>query len=308
MMKRLEAFVRLAASFALVTVCATGCLPCNQSSDCPSPTPVCSLEGFCAADGVVPLDEVEGRFSGVRACDVIPTPPIVNLPDAYTQYTNCTGVAVVATKDVPPAALRVADDTLEFLLLDNEVARRAMIASGDFHILHARDEDIPNLPTNFPGSVADTQWSIAPNGVSTSRGEYMVCNFDEPGFYRSNQFVEVMTRQILIAAYPPDDGGIGSRVDAAYRSATSNGLWANTVAAFNPVDYFGELSTKWLEVGRPAGPADGDGVANDIISREQLVAYDPEGAAIMRELYGTSFAVPGCINRNMVAVGEDTIP
>lgn len=286
-----------------------GCVPCNQPADCPTTGDICATDGFCKAAGTVPVDEIPGRFSENRTSntEIIPTPDSLELRPEYSQYTNGTGVAVVATEGVPRVALQIANDTLEFLFENNEAARGVMIADGAYHILHAADEDIPDLPTNFPGSEADTSWSIANNVVSTSRGAYLVCNFTEEGFYGSNQFVEVMARHIFIAYVIPGSP-LDARISEAYEQAVAEDLWVNTVAGLNVVDYFGELSTIWLEVHRPEGPPDGDGFANQVNTREELMIHDPEGAAIMNEFYGNSFEVPGCIRRNEVVVGEDGPP
>ncbi len=214
---------------------------------------------------------------------------------------NCNGIAILGAGAVPDEAMRVADQTMEFMLSRVPDVKAEMNRVGAFHILRGTGVSIPMLPgALFPTAVEDTvaAWNFAVH-ATTSRSDDILCRFNDTLFYGSNLFVEVFSRQILGDGIP-----INSPLDVdlqdAYAEADNAGLWNMTVAGFDPVNYFGELSTIWFEVHRPEGPAGGNGIANDINTRAELLNYDNGGYQVLNSIYPLSFDVPGCVRRGVV--------
>ncbi|HEY3496639.1 MAG TPA: hypothetical protein VGK73_18195, partial [Polyangiaceae bacterium] len=73
----------------------------------------------------------------------------------------------------------------------------------------------------------------------------------------------------------------GPGLRAAYDAATAAGLWANTHAGTSAAQYWAEGVQDWYDANREAVP--GDGVHNEINTRAELKAYDPELAALIAE-------------------------
>lgn len=69
------------------------------------------------------------------------------------------------------------------------------------------------------------------------------------------------------------DGGFNRRLERIYRKAKSRGLWKNTYAISNAVEYFAEGVQCWFNVNLEVSP--GNGIHNEINSRAELQAYDP---------------------------------
>lgn len=72
-------------------------------------------------------------------------------------------------------------------------------------------------------------------------------------------------------------------------------LWVNTYANTNVNEYFAEISQSWFGANR-RGPAGGNGTHNDLSSRGDLLARDPDSSALMLEVYGNSAIEYQCPN------------
>lgn len=245
-----------------------------------------------------------GRFEDHPACEVTSPPAEVGLDALYTRYLNCSGIAVVATDGVDDEALLVADETIEFMLRGRDDDRSRMIASGQYYILRGDDVTIPDLPEPFAYLDENAGASDELLRASTSRGNQLLCKTGDPHFFGSNVFVHEFAHQIHFAGIGLSSAG-GDDIFATYEAARADGLWDNTYAGSNYVEYFAELTEEWFEVGRPPGPVGGDGIANDVYSRAALLAYDPEGHALIASFFDASFDVPGCIHRNEVQWWSD---
>lgn len=240
-----------------------------------------------------------GRFEGHPTCDVTSPPPEVDLDALYTRYLNCSGIAVVATDGVDDQALLVADETIEFMLVGNEAYREQMIASGQYYILRGDDVTIADLPEPFVYLDENQGASDELLRASTSRGNQLLCKPGDPHFFGSNLFVHEFAHQIHFAGIGLTSAG-GDQIRATYDAVRAAGLWDNTYAGSNYIEYFAELTEEWFEVGRPRGPVDGDGFSNHVYSRAELLAYDPDGHALVASYFQAGFDVPGCIQRNVV--------
>ena len=72
---------------------------------------------------------------------------------------------------------------------------------------------------------------------------------------------------------------------AAFDLAMSTGLWANTYATTNWEEYWAVGTAAWLDAQFTVSSPQGDGVYNNIGTREALTAYDPALAALLERVY-----------------------
>jgi hypothetical protein len=93
-----------------------------------------------------------------------------------------------------------------------------------------------------------------------------------------------------IAAVDPD---WDVRLRAAYDSAMSTGLWAETYAATEASQYWAEGAQSWFYANLEATPP--DGLHNDVNTRAELRAYDPELAALIAEYLPDDGWRPACL-------------
>ena len=262
----------------------------------------CTAEPIDCEDGCF---EIGGRFNDHRVCDVIDPPAELGLDPLYTRYTNCAGIAVVATLGVDDEALLVADETIEFMLTGNDEVRGQLINDGNYYILRGGDLTVSDLPEGFVDCTNENGGCMNSSlHAATSRGNELLCMPEEEWFYGANTFVHEFSHLMHLAGMLRDSEHVQESINA-YEAARSNGLWDNTYAGTNFREYFAELTEEWFEVGRPPGPEGGDGTSNHIYSREALLAYDPRAHALMSSIYTDSFDVPGCIHRNVVSYYVD---
>lgn len=78
-----------------------------------------------------------------------------------------------------------------------------------------------------------------------------------------------------------------TRLTAIWDRAKTKKLWENTYAISNVSEYWAEGIQSYFNL-NATGPRDGDGIHNDVSTRERLQAYDPEFYEFIREFYGAA--------------------
>jgi hypothetical protein len=77
---------------------------------------------------------------------------------------------------------------------------------------------------------------------------------------------------------------MNNRLQAAYEAAIAAGKFTNTYAATNRDEYWAEGAQDWFDTNIIAIPS--NGIHNEIHTREQLLAYDAQLAALLAEVFG----------------------
>jgi hypothetical protein len=156
---------------------------------------------------------------------------------------------------------------------------------------------ISDLPEAFGGSFGAAEGATeALIPAATARGNTLLCSPDA-WFFDNNVMVHEFAH-VMHLGFFRYQRSLQDEIEAAYREARDAGRWSNTYAGTNSLEYFAELTQKWFEVGRRRGPVGGDGFANEVIARDELLEYDPRGHALVASLFGSRFDVPGCVQRN----------
>lgn len=220
--------------------------------------------------------EVSGRFTEHRTCTISAPPTTVGLDTFYTQYINCSGIAVVAPAGVADTALYRADSIIAFLLDGLGPVRDELMRQGVYHILYP-----PGLtPNDMPERIGEPRTygpgSFLPHKqVSISSMANILC-YESPD-NRSlldcelvHEFGHSLHVLGLSKVYPEFDG----ELNAAYQNALDHGLWSNTYLADDALHYFAKGMQIWYGVNKP-GPYQGNGHSNYIATREHLRTYDP---------------------------------
>ena len=88
------------------------------------------------------------------------------------------------------------------------------------------------------------------------------------------------------------DSTFDSRLRDAYDAAMSAGLWRNTYAAANTIEYYADGVQVWFEAVPDLTQA--DGTHNEINTRAELRAYDPTLAALVGETMPDDSWRPRC--------------
>jgi hypothetical protein len=145
--------------------------------------------------------------------------------------------------------------------------------------------DLPeyrNLYTMFP----DDDWN-AKRGVgatllipvSSAGEENVLCLQGDPNV-GENVLVHTFATAVLLGL-DAADATFDARLQAAFDAAIASGLWQDTYASWDTIQYFAEGVEDWFDTSPDVSPP--DGLHNEINTRAELRAYDPDLASLVAE-------------------------
>lgn len=231
------------------------------------------------------------KLLGADFCAVpvmTPPPADVGVDAFYQKYLNGDGIPVLSSSAVDNRAVAAACQIVVHMLRARKDVRDAMVRQHQTVAVIGLDEvttDIPeyrNLYQIFPGQDWDRLRGVGATimiPVSSVGEENMLCLADDP-FAGERLLVQTFATAVKLGVEDVDST-FRSRIRAAFDAATSAGLWRNTYAGANDIEYYAEGVQSWfdanLEVAQP------DGTNGPINTRGELQAYDPALAALIAE-------------------------
>lgn len=226
----------------------------------------------------------EFSFTSVSDITITTTPSFLGLNSFYQKYLNAFGLPVVSSNKVPDAAVlqakRIVDQMLAKIpnsALEKMVQNKMLVA------IMAKDEVTTDIPEHsdlnrvFPA----TDWNKRARGLgatiqrpATSCAEENLLCYPTDGYSGEDILIHEFAHTIhligLNLAFPTFDNELKN----IYNEAIAKGLWTNTYAASNYVEYFAEGVQDWFNVNKEAIPT--NGIHNNINTREELKTYDPK--------------------------------
>jgi hypothetical protein len=115
--------------------------------------------------------------------------------------------------------------------------------------------------------------------VSSVGEENLLCLPNDP-FAGEQILVQTFATAVLLGVDDADNT-FDSRLRAAYDAATSAGLWRNTYAGANVIEYYAEGVQSWFDANLDVAQADGNN--GPINTRGELKVYDPALADLIAE-------------------------
>lgn len=225
----------------------------------------------------------------------------------YTQRLDAAGIPVVGSARAPAQALEVARDlTLDMLATRPDLAA-ALVARGQRVAVMAEDESTTDLPEQRDwkkpapddvrltrcerlhyaeriGRLTDRQyWDARARGMSgvlTSGAAEDLLGLPHSRYAGQNIFVHETAHDVL-DAIEAVDRPLYARVEAAYRHALAAGLWKGEYATTTLTEYWAVGTQFWFD-DAPVARFDG----RTVLNHEDLAAYDPALAAVLRAAYG----------------------
>ncbi|MBE3070028.1 MAG: hypothetical protein IMZ66_07310 [Planctomycetes bacterium] len=216
----------------------------------------------------------------------------IDLPEHgfYAKQIDYRGIPIKAHACVADEALLVARDRLDRLLGRLDAAAENLRDAGvELHIIGAAQvtSDLPEH-RHMKGKPFDGQLTIdeRTRGVG---GQYVSCGEENllglPGDRYAGRDIcsHEFAHALLTYGLSAD---VRDRIEAQFRRSVGKGLWKGAYAATNVQEYFAEL-TMWYvgthgDLGMDPKPGIGPG---------GLRRYDPEGFALLDDLYGGRIAV-----------------
>lgn len=239
------------------------------------------------------------------ACPATPSLPVgLGLDPFYAKYCVADGIAVVASADVPDAALQRARALVAALLAPVDDAAVAAIHAARVRVgVIGVDQVTTDLPEHadlndaFP--LPDGDWDTRTRGVAATLARPLTSAAEEnlrclPGDVYAGESILVhefahTVHELGVAVV---DATFQDRLDAAYAAALGAGRWAGTYAATNATEYWAEGVQSYFDVNGFADPA--DGVHNAVADRAALAGYDPPLFGLVDEVFGGAPALDRC--------------
>ncbi len=237
-----------------------------------------------------------GPGTPVPAGHVIAPPDGWGIPAYYSKFISADGYPIVASERVNDYALKEAAWLVNQLLAQRPDVRDAMIRSGSRLCILAHDEFTTDLPEfahpAAPGErvsvSAKDYWDARARGTGGSdRDPYCSCGEENllayPGdpYAAENILIHEFAHNIHLRGLANVDSTFDARVKEAYGRAMARGLWKGTYASVNHHEYFAEGVQSWFDNNR-----ENDHDHNHVNTRAELCEYDPDLAALCREVLG----------------------
>ena len=235
-------------------------------------------------------DAGETKLLGADYCVTAPMQPPASLmlDPFYVKYLDADGIPVLSSSAVDNRAVSGACQIVLHMVRMREDVRRALIAQKQHVAVIGINEvttDIPeysHLYELYPGTEwdrhrGDGATTVIP--VSSVGEENMLCLANDI-FAGEKLLVQTFATAVLLGVEEADRT-FESRLNAAWDAATSAGLWRNTYAYQNPIEYYAEGVQSWFDANPDV--AQTDGTNGPINTRGELKAYDPALAALIAE-------------------------
>jgi len=230
------------------------------------------------------------KLIGADFCTMAPMPPPAALGyDAfYEKYLDGDGIPVLASRDVDDVAVVAACKTVVHMVGFRSDIREAMMRQNMSVAIIGAGEvttDIPeyrNLNSMFPQQDWNRLRGVGATlmiPVSSVGEENLLC-LQGDIFAGEKLLVQTFATAVLLGVEEADNT-FDNRVRAAWDAATSAGLWRNTYAEVNEIEYYAEGVQSWFDANLEVMPPDGNN--GPINTRGELKVYDPALASLIAE-------------------------
>lgn len=205
----------------------------------------------------------------------------------YGKYIDGGGVPVFGPHQIDDATLLRVGVQLQTVLATAPASPVAELNRRNVRIvIIARGEhmsSIPEVMASFGTSMDDRYWAgfgATDSFPITASTEANIT--DNQG--NENVFIHEFGHSLHLMALRHIDPQFQPELNNAWTAARSKGLWNNTYAASNIDEYWAEGIQTYFDVNYH-GPVGGNGVHNNIATREALKTYDPQLYALFERVY-----------------------
>jgi hypothetical protein len=246
-------------------------------------------------------DAGKTKLLGADYCSVMPGPPPASLrvDPFYGQYMDANGIPVLASADVDAAAVVAACQIVAHMVRMRADVRQALIRQDQsvaiigINELTTQIPEYKNLYAMFPNQDWDSLRGIGATlmiPVSSVGEENLLC-LQNDIFAGEKLLVQTFATAVLLGVDDADNT-FDARLNAAFQAATSAGLWKNTYAGVNEIEYYAEGVQSWFDANLNVAQPDGNN--GPINTRGELKAYDPALAMLIAETMPDDAWRPTC--------------
>ncbi len=233
------------------------------------------------------------------SCAATPTDAPANFDPFFEKYLDGNGIPVLASAAVSDDAVRTACIIVVRMLSKRDDVRQAMIGQQMRVAIIGRNEvttDIPeyrNLNAMFPQQDWNRLRGVGATimiPVSSVGEENLLCLQDDI-FAGEKLLVQTFATAVLLGLGDADNT-FEPRLRDAYDAAINAGLWRNTYAEVNDIEYYAEGVQSWFDANLDVAQPDGNN--GPVNTRAELRAYDPTLATLIGETMPDDSWRPQC--------------
>lgn len=242
------------------------------------------------APGYEPPSDCAGNLLGVDSL-VAAIPVCLGKDPFYKKYLDAGGIPIISSGLVEDEAPYAAREIVNNILVTRPDIRAALISNGAYVGVIAVSEATTDIPEyEYLKDAPLVDWNFRARGlpgtvsrpITTDAEENLLC-YKRDGWRGANILIHELAHTITNLGLPFMAGGddVLEEVRDAYAAGIEKGLWTNTFAATNASEYWAEMVQTWFNAQRQNVP----GLTNHVDTREELIAYDPEIASIISNVF-----------------------
>lgn len=209
------------------------------------------------------------------------------LDDFYQKHVLIEGFPIVGSAKVSDAAIREAYWIVQKMLDGRSDVLKAMAANNTRLAVMAFNEyttDIPEHRKLKPRIYWDRRargLGATPRAPAVSCAEEnLLCHPNDP-YSTENILIHEFAHAIHQMGMNKVDPTFDNRLREAFERAKAQGLWKDTYAMSNRMEYWAEGVQSWFDNNR-----DKDELHNEINTRAELKEYDPALTKLCKEVFG----------------------
>ena len=209
------------------------------------------------------------------------------LDDFYQKHLDVGGLPVVGSSNVSDAALREAAWIVRQMIGDRTDILKAMAENNTRLAVMAFNEyttDVPEHKHLRPKVYWDRRargLGATPSAPAVSCAEENLLCYPGDPYSTENICIHEFAHAIHEMGMKTVDPSFDTRLKDAYESALKEGLWKETYASVNRMEYWAEGVQSWFDDNR-----ENDALHNHVDTREELKQYDPKLARLCNEVFG----------------------
>lgn len=211
-----------------------------------------------------------------------PPPAEADLDPFYSKYMDCDGISVISSERVDDRAFYRLRELLDKMLENRPDLRKTLVDAGFKYIIIAQEEQVTDVP-EYAKMKPKEFWNRRARGFggrTTSCGEENLLNLPQDRYADESIFIHELAHGLHSPGLRRCDPSFQGRLEALYEAAMAKGLYKHDYASTNPAEYWAEAVQAFFDCDR-----ENNWNHNHINTREELVEYDPDMAAFVREIF-----------------------
>lgn len=210
-----------------------------------------------------------------------------HLDPFYQQYAEVSGFPIVASEKVLPESIAEARYLILKMVGHRPDILAAMTKNRTRFTVMAFDEWTTMVPEHSDLRPPE-YWDRRARGLGATRsrpsvscGEENLLAMNGDPYSTENILIHEFAHAIHEMGLSTVDPTFDARLQEAYETAMSSGLWKGAYASTNRMEYWAEVVQSWFDTNR-----ENDNQHNHVDLRSELLEYDPAAAALCEEIFG----------------------